>query len=383
MGLVHADGILSSLNTPNHDNRSMNNSPHAAKRANSSDIPGGSGSSFFSGTVSNVYANGEACDGSLESSLDFHETAPYTAVQKSMLSSSTMQQGMAIHWIGPAPSVILAPPSPHTRSSQSNRSSSVLPSSSSLSSNSNNKNIANNNNNINNNNNNKYVPPISPGKGSSSNGMYPPSTLLRNASIRSNPNGPNLRILTPGVGYSGSSTPSASPHMSCTISRNGSMETSSLDKRVLNERLQAVAAYPSIELGRRVANANVLSRSRSHSLSRSPKDNVLDGFDQETEGSERDQTLVDKQIEELEAELEIARLEAKLLKLRNAKGKNSTKSGTQSQNFSRNESTDNSVLNNSGGIVLEPRDSVLEKGIGERGGERGGGSGGNLGGDSS
>ena len=378
MGLVHPDGILSSLNVPN-ENRSMNNSPHATKRANSSDIPGGSGSSFFSGNVSNVFANGEACDGSLESSLDFHETAPYTAVQKSMLSSSTMQQGMAIHWIGPAPSVILAPPSPHTRSSPSNRASSLQSPSSMSSNNNNSKNMTsiNNSSNSNNNNNNKYVPPISPGKSSSSNGMYPPSTLLRNASMRSNPNGPNLRVLTPGVGYSGSSTPLASPHMSCSISRTGSMEISSLDKRALNERLQAVAAYPSIELGRRVMGVNVLSRTRSHSLSRSPKDNVLDDFDGETEASERDQTLVDKQIEELEAELEIARLEAKLLKLRNAKGKNITKSGTQSQNFSRNESTDNSVLNNSGGIVLEPRDSVSEKGNGERGG------GGNVGGESS
>lgn len=37
--------------------------------------------------------------------------------------------------------------------------------------------------------------------------------------------------------------------------------------------------------------------------------------------SQTGQTGVDKEIEELEAELEIARLEAKILKLRNAKGK--------------------------------------------------------------
>lgn len=46
-----------------------------------------------------------------------------------------------------------------------------------------------------------------------------------------------------------------------------------------------------------------------------------DGMKFSQKNNERTQAGVDKEIEELEAELEIARLEAKILKLRNAKGK--------------------------------------------------------------
>jgi hypothetical protein len=36
--------------------------------------------------------NEEPCDGSLECCLDFNETAPYTAAQRSLLMNSTVQQ---------------------------------------------------------------------------------------------------------------------------------------------------------------------------------------------------------------------------------------------------------------------------------------------------
>lgn len=107
--------------------------------------------------------------------------------------------------------------------------------------------------------------------------------------------------------------------MSTCISRNGSVESAALDKRALTERLQAVASYPTIDIGQRVGYIS-RSRSRSDSQSRSPKRyDESDGV----EDSERDQAAVEKQIEELEAELEIARLEAKLMKLRNSKAKQS------------------------------------------------------------
>jgi hypothetical protein len=105
--------------------------------------------------------------------------------------------------------------------------------------------------------------------------------------------------------------------MSTCISRNGSVESSVLDKRALTERLQAVAQYPTIEIGQRMGYIS-RSRSRSDSQSHSPK-RYEDG--EGVEDSERDQAAVDKQIEELEAELEIAKMEAKLMKLRNTKAK--------------------------------------------------------------
>jgi hypothetical protein len=70
----------------------------------------------------------EPCDGSLECCLDFHETAPYTTAQRSMLANSTMQQGMAIRWIGDAPVVVSISPSPHPMTTPLNRSPAVLPS---------------------------------------------------------------------------------------------------------------------------------------------------------------------------------------------------------------------------------------------------------------
>jgi hypothetical protein len=82
--------------------------------------------------------------------------------------------------------------------------------------------------------------------------------------------------------------------MSTCISRNGSVESSVLDKRALTERLQAVAQYPTIEIGQRMGYIS-RSRSRSDSQSHSPK-RYEDG--EGVEDSERDQAAVDKQIEE-------------------------------------------------------------------------------------
>lgn len=93
---------------------------------------------------------------------------------------------------------------------------------------------------------------------------------------------------------------------------------STLDKRVLSERLQAVAAYSNTEGNQRMGN----NTGNSYEGSYGPDDGMRTSpKGTSTERSQTGQTGVDKEIEELEAELEIARLEAKILKLRNAKGK--------------------------------------------------------------
>ena len=363
MGLVGPEGVLSSLSLINHslnsmDSRSRNGSPPINKRGNSIGNNIGSNinelrersergergdrgnergergsdnsllnSSYFSGSMNmNSYPPGEPCDGSLECCLDFHETAPYTAAQKCLLANSTMQQGMAIKWVGEFPSGVAVAASPHPRTSPLSRSPAVLPSPAGIS--------------ImpatNTNSSSKYTPTLT-----TTSGMpLPSNTLLRNSSLRSLHGGPSIKVMNT-MGYSLSSTASVSPHMSSSISRNGSIESSCLDKRALTERLQAVASYPSIEIGGRggMYGGMSRSRSRSHSQSRSPKrfeSNHLDGFDEATEDSERDQSTVDKQIEEVEAELEIARLEAKLLKLRNSKSKNIPSNNQNTQNNIQN-----------------------------------------------
>jgi hypothetical protein len=308
MGLVGPEGLMSSLNAP-VDPRTRNNSPHASKRGSVSEQPGVISTSFFSGGASSSFAGSggvEPCDGSLECCLDFNETAPYTAAQRSILANTAVQQGMAIRWIGDPPVVVSTSPSPHPRAAPLNRAPAVLPSAAGIS-----VMPATNSNSSN-----KYTPTLTSPTGASlpSNGPFPPQSLTRNLSLRS----PGLKVITPGMGYSHSrSSSSVSPHMSTCISRNGSVESSVLDKRALTERLQAVAQYPTIEIGQRMGYIS-RSRSRSDSQSHSPK-RYEDG--EGVEDSERDQAAVDKQIEELEAELEIAKMEAKLMKLRNTKAK--------------------------------------------------------------
>ena len=182
----------------------------------------GGGSSFFSG-VNNSFSGVEPCDGSLECCLDFHETAPYTATQRNLLSNSSMQQGMAIRWIGDPPVVVSTSPSPHPRTTLLNRSTAVLPSASGIS-----VMPATNTNSSN-----KYLPTLNSGSGPF------PSAMLRNSSQRSLHGQPQKGS---AMGYSNSSTTTVSPHMSQSISRTGSIESASLDKRALHERLQAVAA---------------------------------------------------------------------------------------------------------------------------------------------
>lgn len=314
MGLVGSDGIMSSLNSSS-DPRTRNSSPHASKRGGSSDQSGGNSISFFSGGSNSAYSGSgvnEPCDGSLECCLDFHETAPYTAAQRNVLANSMVQQGMAIRWIGDSPTAVATSPSPHPRAAPLNRAPAVLPSAAGISimpaTNSNSSS--------------KYTPTLTSPSGASLsvNGPFPPPSLSRNISLRSVHSQPQgLKVMTT-MGYSNSqSSCSVSPHMSTCISRNGSVESASLDKRALTERLQAVASYPTIDIGQRIG---YISRchSRGESQSRSPKRyDECEGV----EDSERDQAAVEKQIEELEAELEIARLEAKLMKLRNTKAKQS------------------------------------------------------------
>ena len=119
MGLTGPEGILSSLN------RSLDPSPRA------SPLVGAASSSLFSGGAPNAFGAGpngdEPCDGSLECCLDFHETAPYTAMQRSLLTSSCMQQGMALRWIGDVPVVKPCSPSPHPRTLPAGRVPAALP----------------------------------------------------------------------------------------------------------------------------------------------------------------------------------------------------------------------------------------------------------------
>jgi hypothetical protein len=323
MGLVGPEGLMSSLNTNSPSNpRTRNSSPHTVRRLNTTELAGSS--SFFSGGSSSTFtgsAGAELCDGSLECCLDFNETAPYTAVQRSILSNTTVQQGMAIRWIGDHPTVVSTSPSPHPRAAPLARSPAVLPSTTGISAMPGSHPSPTN----------KYSPSLNtssaPPQSSNSNtntnsnantnGPFPAQSLSRNHSMRS-VHGQGMKVMTP-MGYSNSrSSCSVSPHMSTCISRNGSVESSVLDKRALTERLQAVASYPTIEIGQRTGYMN---RSRSRSPIRCEEG--------EGEDSERDQAVVDKQIEELEAELEIARLEAKLMKLRNSKVKSQTQSQTK------------------------------------------------------
>ena len=350
MGLVGPEGLMSSLNTNSPSNpRTRNSSPHSVRRLNTNELAGSS--SFFSGgSSSNFTGNGSAepCDGSLECCLDFNETAPYTAVQRSILANTTVQQGMAIRWIGDHPTVVSTSPSPHPRAAPLTRSPAVLPSTTGIS-----------------------VMPVSHTSPSNkypslttftappqnSNGPFPVQSLSRNHSMRS-VHGQGVKVMTP-MGYSNSrSSCSVSPHMSTCISRNGSVECSVLDKRALTERLQAVASYPTIEIGQRTGYMN---RSRSNSQSRSP---IRFEEGEGGEDSERDQAVVDKQIEELEAELEIARLEAKLMKLRNSKVKSQSQTKTQthvplsplpgSQESHNNNSNSNNNSNTSRGSDASP-----------------------------
>jgi hypothetical protein len=75
----------------------------------------------------------EPCDGSVECSLDFQETASCTAAQRALLSNSNVTQGMAIRWIGDAPIVVSTSSSPHPRATILNRSPAVLPSATGIS----------------------------------------------------------------------------------------------------------------------------------------------------------------------------------------------------------------------------------------------------------
>ena len=348
MGLVGPEGLMSSLNTNSPSNpRTRNSSPHTVRRLNTTELAGSS--SFFSGgSSSNFTGSGSAelCDGSLECCLDFNETAPYTAVQRSILANTTVQQGMAIRWIGDHPTVVSTSPSPHPRAAPLTRSPAVLPSTTGISVMPVSHTSPSN----------KYSPSLttSTAPPQNSNGPFPVQGLSRNHSMRS-VHGQGMKVMTP-MGYSNSrSSCSVSPHMSTCISRNGSVECSVLDKRALTERLQAVASYPTIEIGQRTGYMN---RSRSNSQSRSP----IRFEEGEGEDSERDQAVVDKQIEELEAELEIARLEAKLMKLRNSKVKSQTKThvplsplpGSQESHTNNNNSNSNNNSNISRGSDASP-----------------------------
>jgi len=84
--------------------------------------------------------------------------------------------------------------------------------------------------------------------------------------------------------------------------------------RALTERLQAVAASTAAEVSKRLAQSQLAGNNDPMCTQRPASSTVVSG-DTAPSGD------VDKDIEELEAELEIARLQAKLLKLRKAKSR--------------------------------------------------------------
>jgi hypothetical protein len=316
MGLVGPEGILSSLN------RSLDPSPRTSPLVGSS--------SLFSGGAPNAFtgANGgdEPCDGSLECCLDFHETAPYTAVQRSMLTSSAMQQGMALRWIGDIPSVKASSPSPHARASPTGRTPTSLPSPeiSVLASASGSG---------------KASPTVVALVGASGTGTANPVASVTPAAsgVPRNANPTPLRALqgAPKVGSGqtsflpytvSTSSSSGEPATGKTSTANSSSSTSPVGMAGgaagLTERLQAVAASTAAEVSKRLAQSQLTGNNdpactrpaRTHAVELPADDD--DGEEVLVKGGD-----VDKDIEELEAELEIARLQAKLLKLRKAKQK--------------------------------------------------------------
>jgi hypothetical protein len=320
MGLSQAEGLLSSIHSPVEQVHSGGGETGGS----------GSSSSFFTGGANNVFLSGgseESCDGSLECCLDFQETAASTAAQRSIMNNPTTQ-GMAIRWIGDPPLVVSTSLSSHPRNSPLNRGPTVLPSPTGIS-----VMPATNTNSSN-----KYIPTLTSTTGVPlASGQYPPPPLLRSPPPRSlhghgQGQGHRSKIATPTAVYSDLNSPSQlSP------SRSTSMDMSfSLDKRALTERLQIVAANSNEEVGNRLTQQNHVF-SYNNSKVHTPKivydnegssgpDDTWDKRGFGSRGSEESQGEgVDNEIEELEAQLEIARLEAKLLKLKNAKAKAAAK----------------------------------------------------------
>ena len=344
LGLTGPEGLFSSISQ--NANRVA---PHTNSRGESS-----TGSSFFSGGSNNSFSGGseDPCDGSLECCLDFNETAPYTGSQRALLAISSMQQGMAIRWLGDHPVVASTSPSPHPRATPLNRNPAVLPSSAGIS--------------ImpatNTNSSSKYAPTLTSSTGVPlSSNQHTPVTMQRNGNGRSPPNqGHGSKSSSPHLagnnqnGYmsfpnhsnnqnqnqnnisrsssrSGSITPSnLSPHTmsrsdSSTTSRSNSHEYSSADRR--NDHGLSQSDALAIQVNHRLViqnhtNANSPRRS-AHSNSPIRHHNSIpeNGNDENNEADKVNGKGddVDKEIQELEAQLEIAKLEAKLAKLRNNK----------------------------------------------------------------
>ena len=311
MGLTPAEGILSSLN------RSLDPSPRTSPLVGSSSLFSGGAPNAFTGAS----GGDEPCDGSLECCLDFHETAPYTAVQRSMLSSSSMQQGMALRWIGDMLMVLASSPSPHARASPTGRSPAALPSPTGIS-----------------------VLPT--GSASNSNKSLPlASTVLLTTGtttagglLNAVPmtatgvprNAAPLRALQ-GAPKAGSGltafTPFAVMKNTADVAGVGNDDltgTSSsvsggfaaASARFNTERLHAASSLATTEVARRLALSERISANHE-SMSSDIDDTEADLL----KGKTKEKGDVDKDIEELEAELEIARLQAKLLKLRKAKSR--------------------------------------------------------------
>ena len=353
LGLTGPEGLLSSLASYN-----LRTSPHPNQRGE-----GGTGSSFFSGGNNNSFSNSteEHCDGSLECCLDFHETAPYTASQRNMLANSSMQQGMAIRWLGDLPVVVSTSPSPHPRATPLNRNPAVLPSSAGIS-----VMPATNTNSSS-----KYAPTLTTTTGVPLTGsQYPPAQLPRNNSARplqtqgsknlsshsqSGQQTPHSYVGFQNQGQSngnngsrsssrsGSLTPTnnSSHNMmsrsnSNSISRNSSIDyNGNGEKRNDNQQGGASTYSPSEALQVQV-NHRLVIQNHTHSISPKRTLPTAESADNDVVVEDnllRDRAAVDKEIEELEAELEIARLEAKLAKLRNGKKVVAVKNGVNSREY--------------------------------------------------
>jgi hypothetical protein len=285
--------------------------------------PAGASSLYFmgsSGTMGGYSGGGsggeDQNDGSLECCLDFFESPP-TLVSPRGLRMSPYQQGMAIGWIGEPPSSAPSLPS-HPRSSPSTRCPTVLPSASGIS----------------------VMPPPSSIKflaGGVAGATASASEAAQQYSLPAQRSLP-LRPLQSGKLTSLGTTASDITSLKVPQSTGELVATvGSVQGELAQPQPQPPAVMDLARVGSLVAGP-IRSPNTTRSSPSSPATNPEDVTE---EVGEEQHAAVDSEIELLEAQLEIARLEARLLQLRKAKVK-SPKSGSASSPENVN-SNDNSI----------------------------------------
>ena len=365
-GLCGPNGLLSSLHAHSDitDSRMSPMSTSGLSGVTSGEAAAAASSSFFSGGTPNAFAAGtnnanEPCDGSLEYCLDFHEASPFTGAQRSMLlslSASSIQQGMALRWIGELPVVKPSSPQPHARSSPVPRPSpSLVPTAGGISINT----LAVGGEREPGNPGTKFPATLSapPGHGAvlstgSAYTSHPTNSTPRPAPLRSlQPPKigftPHMAFSVfqrmnqpgPGEGAGAGRHPLATPSPSTSStnvtvsSANTAGSSPSSDVFHTTTIAQPLIRSPLTDSNTTITTTHMSAVIAPPSVSEKsvPVDITLNAAaitGTSSQSVDSAVSSVDKEIEELEAELEIARLEAKLLKLRNAKQKSSGSSGS-------------------------------------------------------